>query len=176
MPITAIAKNTLCRSRGGIVTRLFMAPCDEVNTLTFGTDDEITAITMVSTNTFSEINIAKETGSLTQELDENGNVTQSLQFFYDRQTAAVRKALRELADECCVHVIVQDNNQTFHYLGISHNPTTDEVVDEDMSVNTGTANTGAATTDNNEFSITMTCSSDWFAPHWSLGTAGIPQA
>lgn len=172
MPFVAIPKSSDCRTRGGIVSRFFATICENVTSLTFDATGSITAIAMVASTTWKEINIAKGTGSFNQSKDASQNITQVLTIQIKGQNPTTRAALRALSKVCCGHYLIQDNNLRWHYAGISHNENDDSYVDEDMESGEGFANT-EDTSGVNQYQETVQCISNFYAPFWTLGEAGI---
>lgn len=177
--VTAITTESCPSSRAGISV-LWATPCSDVATLTFDANHQITAITLIASPTegFVKIEFEKDTAFLEQtksRIKTNVNVTQTISFFEPGLSSTVRKALYDLNTCCCLHVIVRDNSGNYHYCGINFYPATDEWEDSDMRTGDGSANTGAdPTADSAEFNETLTCTSNWYAPFWTLAEAGIP--
>lgn len=178
--ITPISRAACPKARAGIKT-IWAANCAQVATLTFGPDREITAITMVvatPANTFKKIEFEPNTAFFNQAKTRNKsavNVTQTISFVEPGLVLATRNALEDLNGNCCLHIIVKDNSNNYHYAGISYDDDTGEWSSDEMKTGEGSSNTNTdPTADQAEYIETIVGNSSFYAPFWDLGEAGIP--
>jgi len=180
--VTPISLAACPRARAGIKV-LWAANCATVATLTFDEDRQITAITMVvatPANTFKRIEFEENTAFFNQAKTRNKsavNVAQTVSFIEPGLSLLVRNALEDLNGNCCVHAIIKDNSNNYHYAGISYDAEADEWFSDNMKTGEGSSNTNTdPTADQAEYIETLTGNSLFYAPFWSLGEAGIPVA
>jgi len=178
--ITAITLAACPKARAGIKT-LWAANCAQVDTLTFNATREITAITMVvatPANVFKRIDFEENTAFFNQAKVRNKsavNVTQTISFVEPGLSNTVRNALEDLNGNCCLHVIVLDNSNNYHYAGISFDIESEEWSSDKMKTGEGSSNTNTdPTADQAEYIETVVGNSVFYAPFWTLGDAGIP--
>lgn len=177
-PITLLA----CpKARAGIKT-LWAINCAHVATLTF-TDRAVTAITLVvavPVNKFVKIEFEENTAFFNQAKTRNKsavNVAQTVSFIEPGLSSLVRNALEDLGGNCCLHVIVRDNANNYHYAGISYDYVEDEWFSDNMKTGEGSSNTNTdPAADQAEYIETLVGNSLFYAPFWTLGVAGIPVA
>jgi len=177
--ITAISRAACPKARAGISV-LWAIQCEKVSDLTFNADREITAITLVvatPANKWKRIEFEKNTAFLNQEKTRNKSsvsVKQSIQFIEPGMSSATRAALEDLNGNCCMHVIVKDNSNNYHYCGISYDAVEDEWWSEDLRTGNGSSNTNTdPTADQAEYTESLECTSLFYAYFWTLGEAGI---
>lgn len=177
--ITPISLVACPKARAGIKV-LWAINCAKVATLTF-TNREVTAITLVvatPANTFSKIEFEENTAFFNQAKTRNKsstNVTQTISFIEPGLSNTVRNALEDLGGNCCVHVIVRDNSNNYHYAGISYDSVEDEWFSDNMKTGEGSSNTNTdPAADSAEYIETLVGNSLFYAPFWTLGEAGIP--
>lgn len=177
--ITPILRSSCPKARAGIQV-LWAIDCADVDTLTFSVDREITAITLVTatpTKKWKRIEFEENTAFFNQEKTRNKSavsVRQQCQFIEPGLGTAVRNALEDLNGNCCVHAIIRDNSSNYHYAGITYNYTDDEWYSENMKTGAGSSNTNTdPTADQAEYTETLECNAQFYAPFWTLGEAGI---
>lgn len=177
--ITPILRSACPKARAGISV-LWAINCADVATLTFNVDREITAITLVvatPTKKWYRIEFEKDTAFFNQEKTRNKSaisVRQQVQFIEPGLGTAVRNALEDLNGNCCVHAIIRDNSNNYHYAGISFNAEDDEWYSEDMRTGAGSSNTNTdPAADQAEYTETLECNALFYAPFWTLGEGGI---
>lgn len=177
--ITPILRTSCPKARAGIAV-LWAIDCSKVSDLTFNADREITAITIlveVPVNKWKRIEFEKNTAFLNQEKTRNRSaisVRQQIQFIEPGLGAEVRAALEDLNGNCCVHAIVRDNSNNYHYCGISFDAEDAEWWSEDMRTGNGSSNTNTdPAADQAEYTETLECNALFYAPFWTLGEAGI---
>jgi hypothetical protein len=177
--LTPISLAACPKARAGIQT-LWAITCEKVEDLTFSVDREITAITLVidtPANVWVKIEFEENTAFLNQEKTRNKSavsVRQQIQFIEPGLSTAVRNALEDLNLECCLHVIVQDNSNNFHYCGISYDVETAEWFSDKMKTGAGSSNTNSdPAADQAEYTESLESNSLFYAPFWTLGTGGI---
>lgn len=134
-------------SRGGILDAWIANHADVVKKEL--TDDIITTITMAETAKFKHYSFKKNTGSLTSTLTTeptNGTnfVTSDLALVFGRMETAKRIEMEALSRGELV-VIVKDANGKYWYLGY----------DAPVTASAGTGQTGTASTDGNNYQITL---------------------
>lgn len=177
MAIVPITKVACPKGRAGLA-KLWATECENVASLTFDANHQITAITMVSTTTFKLIEFEKNTAFFNQTKTRVGNahnVEQALQFVLPNMDATRREALWELNQPCCVTGVALDNSGQYHFIGISYYPDTGEYVFEDMAAGDGSGNTGTdPRNDSNQYIENLIADVNFYAPFWTLATAGIP--
>lgn len=177
--LSAITRSVCPTGRAGIA-KLWVASADSVSALTFGSDNEVTAITMVSAEKFYRVDIEKNTGFFNQtvsRIKSNINVAQQISFVLPVMDKATHKNLRSIFDCACgLIAIIKDNTGKFHFAGISTypgSPVTWEA--EQMRTGESTANTGAdPTADSNEYVITLEANTNYFAPFSTVAEGSIP--
>lgn len=181
MALVPISTPTNCRQRGGI-SEMYVTACANVQALTFDADNQITAIQMDAGQadpTFKRIQFQKNTGSFEQVKTVPGgvNVAQTINFIFEGLDKDVLAGLYQLNQECCVHAIVVDNQGNLWYFGVSYYPATARWDSEDLSTGDGNANSGDdPTSTQGQIVEALTCNAAWYAPRFTLGTAGIPTA
>jgi hypothetical protein len=167
------------KSRAGIA-EMWVANSADIDALTFDTDHQVTAATMVATKLFYYYSFEKGTAFLNQEKTKNGNSTNvaiTLSFVFPSLDNAARKELFALNECCSLVAIVKDNSGKKHFIGISHDPTDDSYVFEQMKTGEGSANTGAdPTADKAEFIETLTHNAIFYAPQCIIADAAITVA
>ena len=177
--LTPISLAACPKARAGIA-KLWAITCEKVTDLTFNEDREITAITIaVATpaNKWVGIEFEENTAFLNQEKTRNKSavsVKQQIQIIEPGLSSATRNALEDLNRECCLHIIVQDNSNNFHYCGISYDVETTEWFSDKMKTAAGSSNTNSdPAADQAEYTESFESNSLFYAPFWTLGTAGI---
>lgn len=177
--ITPISKAACPKARAGIQV-LWAIACTAIDDLTFGTNHEVTAITIVvasPVNKWKKIEFEQDTAFFNQAKTRNKsaiNVVQTISFVEPGLSILVRKALEDINGECCVHVIVRDNSGNYHYAGINYDPVTSEWWSADMRTGEGSSNTNTdPTADQAEYIETLTCNSLFYAPFFSGDASDI---
>lgn len=174
-----LSRSTCPAGRAGI-SDLWLASADSVSAFTIGTDGEITAVTMVSTEVFFNIPFEKNTGSFTEasaRVKSNVNVTQTITVILPVLDIAARKALRPVFECACgLIAIVKDNSGKFHVAGINTYPGLTPAWDSaEMRTGDSEFTTGAdPTADSNEVTVTLVANTNYFAPFSTIAQASIP--
>jgi hypothetical protein len=177
--LATIARSVCPSGRAGIAA-LWVASADSVSALTFGSDNEVTAITMVSTEKFYKVDFEKNTGFFNQtvsRIKSNINVAQQISFVLPVMDKATHKNLRSIFECACgLIAIVKDNTGKFHMAGISTYPGSPVTFEaEQMRTGESTANTGAdPTADSNEYVVVLEANTNWLAPFSTVAQGSIP--
>lgn len=147
-------------SKGGVKAIYVANYSDSAYTMSDG------AVSSVSGATWYKYEVRKEQSSMesTSTIDNNGSnfVTTNATLVFSKMNAAARiEANALLKGEFLV--IVRDANDVYHALG----------VDEPVMASEGSATTGTARTDANNYTVVLTDIADNFPPH--LSEAAIAQ-
>lgn len=110
------------RSTQGGIDVMYLVPFADIDSVTYGTDDEVTAITLAATKTWAKYEFEPDTAFFTQEkqlVGRNGlNYAQTLSVNFTGNSNAVRAALKSV-DACCKLVaFVVDNDGKNRLFGI----------------------------------------------------------
>lgn len=171
---------TSCESGRAGISKAWIVPAEDVSALTFGSDGEVTAITMVATKVFVPFVFEKDTAFFNQVVSRNKsnvNVAQTLSMIFPVMNKTSRKALRGLFECACgVIAIVKDNLGTYHVAGINTYPTATPAWETaQMRTGESSGNTGAdPNADTNEYVITLAANTNFFAPFSTVLEASIP--
>lgn len=144
--LTAIARD--CTPSQGGIRRAYYANFSDVSAITV-TSGKISAITMAASSKFYQIDLPKQTGSLSsnwQVNNDNGTkyVQTDLLMVFNRMETTKRTAMMALAQGDYAF-IVEDNNGAFWYLG----------KEEPVVISAGDGLTGTQRADRNGYSVTM---------------------
>ena len=144
-----------CATSQGGIKEVYIANYADVNSVTVA-ENEITQIELVSGAKFKKYQFRKQTGSMTSTLnvDETAGinyVSTELSLVFTKMETAKRIEISALA-QGHLAVIVKDSNNMYWYLG----------KDDYVSASAGSANTGTAKGDSNNYSITLKDESDTF--------------
>ena len=135
--------------------------------VTWGSDEEITALALDTGEFWIKIVPAINTAFVTQELTKirnASNVIQTLTFNRDGLSIADRKAMKQLNDCCRVNVVVITNAGVKLVFGLSYVDGT-ATNKEYFRVTAGFANTGTdPNADSAEAQLVMSGDAPWFAP------------
>lgn len=144
-----------CATSQGGIKEVYIANYADVNSVTVA-ENEITQIELESGAKFKKYQFRKQTGSMTSTLnvDETAGinyVSTELSLVFTKMETAKRIEISALA-QGHLAVIVKDSNNMYWYLG----------KDDYVSASAGSANTGTAKGDSNNYSITLKDESDTF--------------
>lgn len=164
--ITPIIRVFCPNTRAGLV-RIWAVSCYDVADVLFDDDGFVYNAVLNSGVTWKEINFEPRTGFLFQEkLTVKGYTTyikQQIYFEIYGLSILIRKALEDLNDECCLHIIAQDDAGNYHYCGITQSE--EGHVDEGMRTGDGSSETGASQqNDVAKYTETLACICDFYAP------------
>lgn len=151
--ITGYTYDSCFASKGGVKAIYVAQYSDSAYTIS---DDTVTSI---SGATWYKYEVRKETSSMesTATIDVNGNfVTTNATLVFSKMNAAARIEANALLKGDFL-VIVRDANDVYHALG----------VDEPVTASDGSATTGTARTDANNYTVVLTDVADNFPPHLS---------
>ena len=159
--LKSIDIDTCTGNKGGIYTEVIIASRDALNAYREGNEDGSTpnAETGFAVLTLPEtayyIKFRKNSSSLTSEgtFDEANGVyffTNNLNLVIARQDVAKRTAIQALALASDLAVLVKDGNNQVQFLGM----------DDTVSCTALTATTGTASTDGNNYTMTLTDTSN----------------
>ena len=147
-------------SLGGVKTAWILG--GTVSSVTIDGSDEITGIT--GSGTFYKFELPKDTANFVETdtiAPTNGTVfySQALTLQFHKMETAKRNQIKLLAKNRDLKVIFQDNNDNYWFVGLTRG----------AQMTAGTANTGTAPGDANNYSITLTA--DEPAPAYQLSAA-----
>lgn len=160
----------------GGIKRIWLTNEDDIDSITFGVNGEVTAITMVVGKVFFEVKLKVNTKQLVEQADvtEDGCGVTFTQTFtgiaacYDQDT---RTFLLELAKQsCCGLVAIHEENSGFVALW-------GHIEDLPIRLGGGTnTDTGANLTDPNQVTIELVCTTtaEGLKTEFTPGVAGIP--
>lgn len=164
-PINLAGIANVCQSSKGGVTEIFIAPyVEDMFTLSGDTGEEV--VTGVNADSeWYKYNIRKGTCSVTSTLTIDPTagvnyVANEISLIFARQENTKRIEMNALAIGQ-VAVVVKDANGEYTVFG----------VEEPVEATAGTAQTGVAKTDGNNYQLTLGCDTDAFPPF--LNEAGI---
>lgn len=154
-----ITNDSCSGNQGGIRTTVWIGELSDITITDTWHDSEaedyITAISVakkqgVTTAAVKEFQFRKQISGLTSEMtvdDPNGIffVTSNLELVFAKQEAEKRMAMMSLFLNGNMFAIVQDQNGNYHFLG--H--------DNPVTATAGGAQTGVASTDANQYTITL---------------------
>ena len=169
------------KGRAGI-NKLWAIPCESVEDIVFDpVTRKVTAWVIDALALqpgFVPIEFEKDTAFFNQakvKIKNSTNVTQTISFVEPQLTNETRNALEDLAGCCCLIVIVRDNANHYHVMGVSYDPITNTWQAEDAATGEGSANTGAdPTADSAEYIETIAANTAFYAPHFDGVEADIP--
>ena len=146
-------KTVDCQDNRGGIKNVYLCNAAEIDSIGVDSADQnvITGITLISgSSKFHKYAFRKNSASFTSTLtvSDNGGssyVSTVLSMSFNKMEAAKRLEMNALAIGELV-AIVEDRNGTFFYLGY----------DEPIKASNGTGETGAARTDNNQYTIELT--------------------
>lgn len=168
--ITLACADACC---SGGLNRIWIAQRDDVASVTRGTEDEVTAITMVATKVFYEIQFLDFSAVLNESTTvENNNVSidQTIEFTEPCWSDTLRQRLQELLNCCCgTVVIVEEMSGTTKIIG---DPTNLRFGRVKMRGIEGTS--GAALADPNQQVITLGTFAAKLIVEFTPGAAGVP--
>lgn len=144
-----------CATSQGGIKEVYIANYDDVASVTVS-ENEITAIEMSDDAKFKKYQFRKQTGSMTSTLNVDDTaginyVSTELSLVFTKMETAKRIEISALA-QGHLAVIVKDCNNMCWYLG----------KDDYVSASAGSANTGTAKGDSNNYSITLKDESNTF--------------
>lgn len=144
-----------CSTSMGGIKEVYIAPYAEVTEVTVS-GDMITTIATDNPQTFKKYEFRKQTGSMTSTLtvdDTTGvnYVSTELNLVFTKMETTKRIEIAALAVGQLA-VIVKDSNNKYWYLGFN----------DYVSASAGSANSGTAKGDSNNYSITLKDESDSF--------------
>lgn len=181
--ILPIIRATCPIGRAG-VRRAWLIDAANIEDITFDEKGCIDSITVVEDTGFTRLDFEKDTAFLEQTNTRNGyniNTTQTLSMIFPIMSCDLRWRLRSIFNCACgVVAIVKDNNNQLMVVGIDTFENGDWVEEgtwEPIELKTGesTGNTGAdPTADRNEYLVTLTGNSNFFAPFTTFGEDEIP--
>lgn len=146
---TLTGLNTACKeSSFGGIREVFVAPYDDIASVSVATGTSLLTPTMVSGKKFKQYRLLKNTGALTSTLNTSDTTTPyftnevTLQFM-KMETSKRLEIMALLLSPCAV--IVHDANGKYWYLG----------KDNYVEASAGTATTGTASGDANHYELTL---------------------
>jgi hypothetical protein len=171
-----------CGTATGGVSKLWFTDCNNVDSLTFDADHNITAITMdvgASNPVFHLIVPEPDTAFFTQEKTRNDagglSVSQVLNWNHYGLSNAVKNKLAALNNCCCLHGIALTNEGFFKYFGINYNYVNASYTDRFFRTGAGNANSGQnPATDGAGFLESVEGTSNFYALEFSGTEADIP--
>lgn len=143
------------KKRGGIDRKVYIGFIDEIETLTFGTGNEITALEMkAGKKLFHYIgykgkNSAGLDGNFSDILNLRNHVVNMVLF---AKSAAELNSIDELVDSQDMFVVVETNNKTFEVYGISKDG---EIDNYGLNPTAFSRPQAAGMTDDNAYTITL---------------------
>lgn len=175
MAITAGLPKSCTKSCPGGVRRVWVANVEDIASFTFDGDNAITAITMVATKKFYELEFKRNTKSFveTPNVSEDGcnsSITQVLQGIAQCRDQDTRNwLLSAIKQSCCGMVIaIEENNGFVAIAGF--------LSELNFRIGSGTEiNSGTNLTDPSQFTLNLICDTtpDGLATEFTLGVAGI---
>ena len=137
-----------CSHNKGGIRSIYIANFDEVTDVTVG-DDVITTITLSGNTKFKRYAFRQETGSMTSTLTADKTtgsnfVTTDISLVFTKMETRKRMEIAALSLGELV-AIVEDENGKYWYVG----------KDNPLTASAGSANTGTARGDSNNYSITL---------------------
>lgn len=165
--------STIC---AGGIKRLWLTNRDDIDTITYGVDGEVTAITMVLTAVFYEVKLKTNTKQLIEQFNvtEDGcgvTITQTFTGIAPCFSQDTRKFLQEVAAQsCCGMAVIHEENSGF--VGIWG-------LIDDLPVRLGggtQTDTGANLTDPNQVTLELVCNTiaNGQKTEFTPGVVGIP--
>ena len=142
--------NNICKetSFGGI-KEVYVAPIEDIASVSVDTATTLLSVTMASGKTFSEYKLLKNTGSLTSTLNTSETsasyFTNEVALQFMKMETSKRLEIMALMMSACA-VIVKDANNKYWYLG----------KDNYVECTAGSAQTGTAAGDSNHYELTLT--------------------
>lgn len=177
MPIIPILKSNCPPQRAGI-SRIYSTESENIASLTFNADQEVTGITMNGGATFSVIEFEKNTAFFNQTKTRNGqalNVAQLIQFVLAGMDVARRLAVYELNKACSMVNIVKLNTGKLVLAGISYFPDESTFEFEDMQTGDGSWFSGDnPNSASNETIESMAANTNFYSPFLGIAEASIP--
>lgn len=175
--------STNCRTAGGAgILEAYLIPFSDIDEITWDTNEQATAITLVASKTWTKFGFEKDTAFLNQEKQLNGtalNFVQTLQMLFPNNDFSTRKALQDL-DQCCDIVgLVVDNQQQQHLVGVlpRYNAAGDTIIGTtSLSFKTGAGsyNTGAnPSSDQNVRTLSLVGNAGKEAPYTSIDVTAL---
>ena len=172
--LSKIENNPCSGNQGGIRTTVWIGEQDDIEiTKTWHGGEEhdyITGISVakkqgVTAAAVTEFQFRKQISGLTSEMtvdDPNGIffVTSNLDLVFAKQEANKRMAMMSLFLNGNMFAIVQDQNGNYHFLGL----------DNPVTATAGGAQTGVASTDANQYTITLSDISNELPFVWDEAT------
>jgi hypothetical protein len=138
----------------GGLQNIFIAQVDDIDTITYGANGEITGITMQATKVFYEFDFQDGTAQYTESLTVtncNIAVEQSLTWVVPCRNDTLRQRIEELANCCCGQVVIfTEMTGTQWAFG--------DLERRRARLGTNEADSGTALADQNQETITMTAS------------------
>lgn len=175
MAITGGLLTSCAKSCAGGVKRLWIANFDDVDTLTTDGTGQITAITMVATKVFYEIELKRNSKSFTEQFNVsddgcNNSLTQTFTGNGQCRDQDTRNFLIEVSKQSCCGIIVchEENNGQVVVWGF--------LDDLNARLGGGTqVSTGTNLTDPSQITLELVCDTvvDGAATVFTLGVAGI---
>lgn len=139
-----------CGASVGGIKKIYIANVADVDSVTFGVDGEVTAITMAASAKFKSFNFRRGNASFTSNGnrdDKNGTyfATSEITAQFNRMEKSKRSEIVALA-KADTYVIVKDYNDIYWFFG----------KDSYCSLSTGSGQSGAALADGNFYNIVLT--------------------
>jgi hypothetical protein len=175
MAITQGLTTSCAKSCAGGVKRIWIANFDDVDTITFDGSEQITAITMLATKKFYEVQLKRNSKSFTEQFNVsedgcNNSLTQTFTGNGQCRDQDTRQFLVEAAKQSCCGIIVchEENNGQVVVWGFF----------EDLNARLGGGTqitTGTNLTDPSQITLELICDTivDGAATVFTLGVAGI---
>jgi hypothetical protein len=140
-----------CGPNLGGLKKVYITNLENVDPVPTVTAGEISAITMTSGAVFYEFAFPKNTSSFTEDLTSDITTgsefwTSTLTLVFTKREAAKREKIALLAGQRDLAIIVQDQNDTYWYMGLSNG----------MTLTQTTGGSGTTKTDLNGYTLTFT--------------------
>lgn len=175
MAITSGLTTSCAKSCAGGVKRIWIANFDDVDTITTDGQGQITAITMVATKVFYEVELKRNSKAFTEQFNVsedgcNNSLTQTLVGNGQCRDQDTRNFLIEVSKQSCCGIIVchEENNGQVVVWGFL----------DDLNVRLGGGTqitTGTNLTDASQITLELICDTtvDGAATVFTLGVTGI---
>lgn len=170
-----------CRSGSGGISEVYFIPYDDIDHttgITWDSDEQATAIPLVTSKTWTKLEFEQGTASFNQEkqaVGSNLNFVQTITSLFPNNDNATRKALKA-ADACCDLVCMIVDNQGQRRLAGIRPVAAGGTASVSLGLKTGAGsyNTGAdPSADQNLRTVTFTANSPVEAPYTTVAVSTL---
>lgn len=161
------------KQKGGFDKRFYVGNIADLDSVTYGTDQEVTAFTFAATKGFKKVigKRLKNGAETTLEVGENVSMrTQNFNAVLYAQSAAERASVEALADAEDIFVVAESNAGTLEIFGINKG-TNSQFDNYGLKASAGSWNQGVLLNDPNQFAMTFSGELENFPLIYDEGTA-----